>query len=91
MASETLSPLRLLGQIINDSIDIIEKHLAEASVSFPSLDDPFNPTSKVESILVEPDLISATSHIVAAAAQVRCSHLTTFDSLPDIFQVIGHS
>ncbi|KAE9393732.1 hypothetical protein BT96DRAFT_999175 [Gymnopus androsaceus JB14] len=70
MASETLSPLRLLGQIINDSINIIEERLAEASVSFPSLDDPFNPTSKVESILVEPDIISATSHIVAAAAQL---------------------
>ncbi|KAE9393796.1 S-adenosyl-L-methionine-dependent methyltransferase [Gymnopus androsaceus JB14] len=83
MASETLSPLRLLGQIINDSIDIIEERLAEASVSFPSLDDPFNPTSKVESILVEPDIISATSHIVAAAAQllvtVRHPVQTVFD------------
>lgn len=69
-----LSPLRLLGQIITSSIDVIEERLAEASVSFPSLDDPFDPTSKAESILVEPDVITATSHIVAAAAQVRPSH-----------------
>lgn len=70
MTFKSLSHLRLLGQIINDSINVIEERLTEASVSFPSLDEPFNPTSKVESILVEPDMIKVTSHIVAAAAQV---------------------
>lgn len=68
--TSAVSPLRLLGQIINNSIDVIEGRFAEASLSFPSLDDPFNPTSKSEAILVEPDVITATTHIVAAAAQV---------------------
>lgn len=71
MTIKSVSQLRLLGQIINDSINAIEERLSKASVSFPSLDEPFNPTSKVESILVEPDMINVTSHIVAAAAQVR--------------------
>lgn len=66
-----VSSLRLLGQIITDSIDIIERRMADASLSFPSLDEPFNSTSKVESVLVEPDMSKATSHIIAAAAQVR--------------------
>ncbi|KAF5363098.1 hypothetical protein D9757_012044 [Collybiopsis confluens] len=68
-----VSPLRLLAQIITDSIDTIENRLADASTSFPSLDEPMDPTSKVESILVEPDMSRATSHIVAAAAQLMAT------------------
>ncbi|KAE9386357.1 O-methyltransferase [Gymnopus androsaceus JB14] len=68
-----VSSLRLLGQIITDSIDIIERRMADASLSFPSLDEPFNSTSKVESVLVEPDMSKATSHIIAAAAQLTAT------------------
>ncbi|KAF5370952.1 hypothetical protein D9757_009884 [Collybiopsis confluens] len=60
-------------QIITDSIDTIENRLADASTLFPSLDEPMDPTSKVESILVEPDMSRATSHIVAAAAQLMAT------------------
>lgn len=72
----TCSLLRLLAQIINDSVDMIENRLADASLTFPSLDDPFDPTSKAESVLSQPDVMRATSHVVAAAAQVP---LRSFD------------
>ena len=66
----TKSTLRLLRDIINDSIDLIESRLAAKGATFPSLNDPFIPTSDAEAILLEPDVLSATSHIVAAASQL---------------------
>lgn len=64
------SPLRLLGDIITTSIDKIEARLAQAEATFPSLSEAFNPTNKAEAILLEPEVLSATSHLVAAASQL---------------------
>jgi hypothetical protein len=64
------SPLRLLGDLILQSIETIEARLEADSVAFPALDDPFVPQSKAESVLLETEIMTATNHIVAAASQL---------------------
>ena len=70
MGGSSKSSLRQLGEIILNSIDTIEERLASDSLDLPSLDDPFDPTAKVETVLQEPDMVAATAFIVAAAAQL---------------------
>ncbi|KAJ7691351.1 O-methyltransferase [Mycena rosella] len=64
------SHLRLLGELILQSIDAIESRMDAECVEFPSLTDPFDPTAKAESVLLGADLLTATSHIIAAASQL---------------------
>ncbi|KAJ7611513.1 O-methyltransferase [Mycena polygramma] len=64
------SHLRLLGELILDSIDAIEARLDAEAVEFPALADPFEPTTRAESVLLEAEMLTATSHIVAAASQL---------------------
>ncbi|KIK56925.1 hypothetical protein GYMLUDRAFT_75954 [Collybiopsis luxurians FD-317 M1] len=68
-----VSSLRALAQIITGSIDVIERRLTDASETFPSLDESFDPTTNVESILAEPEMSRATSLIIAAAAQLTAA------------------
>ncbi|KAJ7447576.1 O-methyltransferase [Mycena galericulata] len=68
MASK--SHLRLLGDLILTSIDIIERRLEAESLAFPALAEPFDPGSQAESVLLEAQMLAATSHIVAAASQL---------------------
>ena len=80
------SPLRLLGEIITNCIDKVECRLGAASVSFPSINAPYNPTSKAEITLLDPDIFEATRHIVAAASQLIATvrhpaHTTSEDAL----------
>ena len=88
----TKSTLSLLRDIINNSIDVIESHLATKGATFPSLNDPFIPTSDAEAILLEPDVISATSHIIAAASQlvatVRHPAQTVIDDTLSVWQIL---
>ncbi|KAJ6605378.1 O-methyltransferase [Mycena vulgaris] len=64
------SQLRLLGDLILASIETIEARLDAECVEFPALTDPFDPTSKAETVLLERDVLTATSHIIAAASQL---------------------
>ncbi|KAJ7658710.1 hypothetical protein DFH06DRAFT_1407161 [Mycena polygramma] len=64
------SHLRRLGELILDSIDAIEARLDAEGVDFPSLVDPFKPSNKAESVLLDAEVLAATSHIVAAASQL---------------------
>ncbi|KAJ7473961.1 O-methyltransferase [Mycena latifolia] len=68
MASK--SHLRLLADLILESIHTIELRLEAECVEFPALTDPFDPTTKAESVLLEADMLTATSQIVAAASQL---------------------
>lgn len=63
-------PLRRLATIIVSSIESLEHRFAVESIEFPSLDEPFDPSSKAEEVLLEPDMTMNVSVIVAAAAQV---------------------
>ncbi|KIK51637.1 hypothetical protein GYMLUDRAFT_78142 [Collybiopsis luxurians FD-317 M1] len=78
-----VSSLRALAQIITDSIDVIEGRLTNASETFPSLDEPFDPSTSVESILVEPEMSRATSLIIAAAAQLTAAVRRPFQTIMD--------
>ncbi|KAJ7724579.1 O-methyltransferase [Mycena maculata] len=64
------SHLRLLGALISTSIETIETRLEAESVEFPSLAMPFDPAAKAEAILLEGQMLDATSRIVAAASQL---------------------
>ncbi|KAF7338950.1 O-methyltransferase [Mycena venus] len=72
-SSASKSHLRLLGELILKEIDVIERRLATAEsapLEFPTLDKPFDPTDRVERVLLEGKMLAATSHIVAAASQL---------------------
>ncbi|KAJ7115333.1 O-methyltransferase [Mycena epipterygia] len=64
------SHLRRLGELILESIDTIECRLAVESLEFPALTDPFDPAGKAECVLLEAQILTATSRIVAAASQL---------------------
>ncbi|KAF8185273.1 O-methyltransferase [Mycena galopus ATCC 62051] len=70
--NESRSHLRLLGDLILRSIHAIESRLdAEGEgVKFPALAEPFNPEDKAERVLLEGEMLAATSQIVAAASQL---------------------
>ncbi|KAJ7890328.1 O-methyltransferase [Mycena leptocephala] len=70
MAPNTKSSLRLLGELILASIDAIEARLNAECVEFPSLAEPFARGARVEEVLLEAEMLTATSHIVAAASQL---------------------
>ncbi|KAF9016933.1 O-methyltransferase [Hymenopellis radicata] len=64
------SALRLLADIISESVDQIEAHLDEAGVEFPSTDAPFDPSSPAERTLLDDKLYLPKKLVVAAAAQL---------------------
>ncbi|KAJ7799724.1 hypothetical protein B0H13DRAFT_2390817 [Mycena leptocephala] len=66
----TPSDLCLLGEIILNSIQIIERRFNNEKVGFPALKDPVDPTSKSEALLLDPEISTARSCIVAAASQL---------------------
>ncbi|KAJ6568854.1 O-methyltransferase [Mycena capillaripes] len=70
MAPTGKSSLRLLGELILTSIDAIESRLDAECVEFPSLADPFEHKARAEEVLLEAEMLAATSHIVAAASQL---------------------
>lgn len=65
-----IAPLRRLTSIILSSIESLEHRFSVSSIDFPSLDEPFDPSSKAEEVLLEPDMMMNVSFIVAAASQV---------------------
>jgi hypothetical protein len=68
--SKSKSHLRLLGDLILTSIDAIEARLSAECVEFPALGEPLNPMDRAESVLLEDEMLAATSHIIAAASQL---------------------
>ncbi|KAJ7752262.1 O-methyltransferase [Mycena olivaceomarginata] len=65
-----MSDLRVLGELILDSIETIESRFSHEDIDFPALANPFNGECKAESILLEPEISTARSYIVAAASQL---------------------
>ena len=61
-----VSPLSALLSILTKSINTLESAYSEANLQYPSLDAPFAPTP----LDGNPELIQATRHAVAAAAQI---------------------
>ncbi|KAJ7829471.1 hypothetical protein B0H14DRAFT_2366585 [Mycena olivaceomarginata] len=65
-----MSDLRVLGELILESIKTIESRFNHEDIDFPALANPFNGECKEESILLEPEISTAGSYIVAAASQL---------------------
>lgn len=66
----SMSDLHLLGELILQSIQTIESRLESENLQFPALKEPLDNTCKVESVLLEAEISTARSHIVAAASQL---------------------
>ena len=65
---ESLSDLKALSKIINDSIAQIEKAAIEKKLKFPSIDTPYSEES--EEIRKDAVVVEATFNIVSAANQL---------------------
>lgn len=62
------SELRALANLINDAVTQIENGCASRDQTFPLADEPFTPQS--EAARMSPDVIQASTLIVAAASQL---------------------
>lgn len=60
-----ISQLSALSEIMSSGIATIEATYAKHGVSFPSLNDPFQPVSFDDSELME-----TTNHVISAASQL---------------------
>ncbi|KAJ6602649.1 O-methyltransferase [Mycena vulgaris] len=67
------SALRQLSDIIANAVSQIEADYAKASAPLPSLDEPFNPTNPAEAIGMNPSVMTASSLVIAAAAQITAA------------------
>ncbi|KAJ7207224.1 O-methyltransferase [Mycena pura] len=67
------SSLRQLSNIISQAVTQIEAEYAKASVSLPSLDEPFNPTNPAEAVGMHPAVVAASLLVNAAAAQITAA------------------
>ncbi|KAJ7934363.1 O-methyltransferase [Mycena leptocephala] len=65
-----MADLRTLGELIFQSIRTIESRLQQEDLNFPALTEPFDPSGRAESVLLEPEISLARSCIVAAASQL---------------------
>ncbi|KAF4566231.1 hypothetical protein EYR40_001952 [Pleurotus pulmonarius] len=78
-----VSPLRQLADIISASVTQIDAVFDKAGVEYPSLDDPFHPTSPSEQLSMAPEVIQASVLVGAACAQlgatVKIPALTLYD------------
>ncbi|KAJ7046068.1 O-methyltransferase [Mycena alexandri] len=67
------SSLRQLSDIIAQAVTDIEAEYAKASARLPSLDEPFNPTNAAEAVGMHPNVVVASSLVIAAAAQITAT------------------
>lgn len=67
------SSLRQLSDIIAQAVTDIEAEYAKASARLPSLDEPFNPTNATEAVGMHPNVVVASSLVIAAAAQITAT------------------
>ena len=86
------SPLRQLADIISASVDRIDAQLLQAKVDYPSLDNPFNPTSPSEAATATPEVVQSSFLVVAACAQlsaiVKMPALTLYDAVGGVSESI---
>jgi hypothetical protein len=67
------SSLRQLSNIIAQAVTDIEAEYAKASTPLPALDESFNPTNPAEAVGTQPAVFTASSMIIAAAAQITAT------------------
>lgn len=82
MSSPGLSDLRKLANIINDSVDRIEKALEARSMDFPSINSLYN--EKEEVVRSLPEVSQSIVAIIAASEQLAMTARSPSSSLLDI-------
>lgn len=85
MSPTTLGALRSLQRIIDAALEDLDAiYEASGSISFPRLDEPYDPHSAGEKIAAaDPDASRAISLVVAAASQLSASVQHPFLTLCD--------
>ncbi|KAJ7208244.1 O-methyltransferase [Mycena pura] len=87
MASSGLQTLRRLAEIINQSLDTMERGYARAGIPVPSLDVPFDPA---ETACHDVEVATARLNIMAATAQMFasvCSPTETIWNASQVFHI----
>ena len=89
------SPLRQLADIISTSVDKIDTAFSAANLQYPSLNEPFNPTSPNEGLSMSPEVIQAATLAVAACAQLSATinvpALSLYDAVGGVSLLDHHS
>ncbi|KAJ7090594.1 O-methyltransferase [Mycena crocata] len=70
---QSISILRLLSDLISESVSSIENAYAAAGLALPSLDKPFSPKDPAEQLKQDPIVSEAVTNIIAAAGQLTAT------------------
>ncbi|KAJ7135582.1 S-adenosyl-L-methionine-dependent methyltransferase [Mycena epipterygia] len=70
---ESISTLRLLANLITESVDTMERAYTDAGAPLPSLNQPFQQDAPGEALRTSPDVAVAIKNIMAAASQLTAS------------------
>jgi hypothetical protein len=73
MASQSISTLRRLANIITAAVDTLERVYGDAGMDLPDLDQPWDRNNPAEALRRDPDVSSAVKDIVAASAQLTAN------------------
>ncbi|KAF7296946.1 Methyltransf-2 domain-containing protein [Mycena indigotica] len=68
-----VSTLRALLNLMTEAVDTIEGAYAAAKAPLPVLDDPYDPQTPSEALRADPVVASATTILIAAAAQITAT------------------
>jgi hypothetical protein len=69
------SPLRVLADILSDAVDRIDSQYSAANLSFPTLDDPFDPEQPADILLGHQAVVEQAKIVVGVADQL-CAMVT---------------
>ncbi|KAK7043177.1 hypothetical protein VNI00_008531 [Paramarasmius palmivorus] len=85
MSTKTPSPLRQLANLISQSVDQIDAIFAKEGLTYPKLDDLFDPNSPEEALSMNPDVAKSAMVVVAACGQlnavINIPTMTLFDAI----------
>ncbi|KAJ8076312.1 hypothetical protein PM082_000733 [Marasmius tenuissimus] len=82
--SGTFSVLRQLSDLISASVDAIDARYAKDGLSYPSLDDPFNPATPAEALAKSPELLKHVLTAVSACGQLSATINSPMSALADL-------
>ena len=90
MSTQTkTSPLRHLVNILSNAVTRIDEKYALADLQFPVLDKPFDEKDPAWRLLSDPDVVSLSSVVVAAADQLIASARHPMQTVLDMAQSVS--
>ncbi|KAJ7174961.1 O-methyltransferase [Mycena crocata] len=70
MDAQSVTTLRALANIVNQAVETMEGVYAHADMPLPSLDLPFDPADRAETLLQDPIVSEAIMNLLAATSQI---------------------